>query len=195
MATVPKGSDRRVQKTRQVIRQAFIEIAREKGTMDATIQEITERANVSRGTFYAHFADKYELVDSIVRENFQHAVGMVPISSGWNREALQTLIQTILEYFKGIYKHHRRSRDITPLLEQAIHDEMNTVILALLKDQAPHTHIPLETISQIISWTIYGAAIQWSQKGVTISSEQLAQDVVAMIIDGVTRLGIRPNRQ
>jgi len=69
MATPPKRVDRRVQRTRQLLRQAAIEIMQEKGFLEMTIQNIADRANVNRGTFYAHFADKYALLDEIIRES------------------------------------------------------------------------------------------------------------------------------
>ncbi len=196
MASSLKSSDRRNQKTRQAIRQAFVEIVREKGLLGASVQEVTERANVSRGTFYAHFADKYALVDSIVREEFQRVVSALPLDSGWNRETLHLLIKTMLEYFKSIYQHHHRSREIAPLLEQAVHEELNQLVFALLKTakkQEGGSQISLETMAQVISWTIFGAAIQWSQKTTTISSEKMAQDITVMVMDGVTQLGIRPS--
>lgn len=195
MATAPKGVDRRVQKTRQVIRQAFVEIVREKGLVGATVQEVTERANISRGTFYAHYADKYELADVIVREEFQKAIKTaLPVNAGWNRKTLQILVQTLLENFKGIYQRHQHSREIAPILEQALHEELSKVILALFKQnvkQKSTMHLSLETTAQVISWTIFGAAVAWSQKGVTISAQQMAEDIVVMIMDGVTKLGIQ----
>lgn len=196
MATSPKGTDRRVQRTRQVIRQAFLEVVQEKGLMGASVQEVTERANISRGTFYAHYADKYELVDSIVREEFQRAVSKLPLTAGWSKNTLFLLIQITLEFFRSTYQHHHRSRDIAPVLERAIREEMNDLILTLLKsnkNQNNHSYIPLETISQVISWTIFGAAIQGSEKTPTISAESIAQDVTTMIMDGVTQLGININ--
>lgn len=199
MATLPKGSDRRVQKTREVIRKAFVEVVRKKGLIGATVQEVAEQANVSRGTFYAHYADKYELVDSIVRENFQQAISAAfSVNSKWSRKTLHTLTQTILEYFRKNYQLHRRSRDIAPLLEQTIHYELNKVVLILLKKNETkenHSHISVEAIANIFSWMIFGAAIQWSQKGNTISSEQMTYDVVALIMDGVTQLSIQSNEK
>lgn len=196
MATSSKSSDRRPQKTREAIRQAFLEIVSEKGLMGASVQEVTERANISRGTFYAHYADKYALVDSIVREEFQKAVSTLPLDSGWNRKTLRLLIKTMLEYFKSIYQHHHRSREIAPLLEQAVHEELNGLVFSLLetvKKQEGSSQISLETIAQVVSWTIFGAAIQWSQKPTTLSSETMAQDITVMVMDGVGQLGIHPN--
>src|SRR5713226_803889 len=95
MATPSRRMNRRMQHTRQVLLQAFMEIAHEKGLMTASIQEITERADVNRGTFYLHFADKYALVDATVREDFRHFLTrtLAP-ASRWDRRSLHLLIQT-----------------------------------------------------------------------------------------------------
>jgi AcrR family transcriptional regulator len=58
MAPPSQRVDRRMQRTRQVLEQAFMDVSHEKGLVATTIQDITERADVNRGTFYLHFADK-----------------------------------------------------------------------------------------------------------------------------------------
>ena len=72
MAAPSNRVDRRMQRTRQILQRAFIEVAHEKGVVATTIQDITERADVNRGTFYLHFADKYALLEAIIHEHFQH---------------------------------------------------------------------------------------------------------------------------
>jgi AcrR family transcriptional regulator len=59
-----KREDRRVQRTRQLLRHALVELILEKGYEAVTVQDITDRANVGRSTFYAHFSDKEELLVS-----------------------------------------------------------------------------------------------------------------------------------
>jgi AcrR family transcriptional regulator len=56
--------DRRVERTRQLIRDAFRSLLDEKGYETLTVQEIIDRANVGRATFYAHFDSKDELFAS-----------------------------------------------------------------------------------------------------------------------------------
>ena len=63
MASQKRREDRRIQRTRQVLQQAFVDVVREKGKAlrslpemekgfaATSIQEITARANVNRGTF------------------------------------------------------------------------------------------------------------------------------------------------
>ncbi|MHA6533027.1 TetR/AcrR family transcriptional regulator [Paenibacillus sp. BAC0078] len=55
--------DRRIQKSRQAIMNAFLRLMSEKDFESITINQIAEAANVNRGTVYLHFADKYDLRD------------------------------------------------------------------------------------------------------------------------------------
>jgi AcrR family transcriptional regulator len=54
--------DRRVQRTRELLQQALIALIRERGYDALTIQDIADRANVGRTTFYLHYAGKEELL-------------------------------------------------------------------------------------------------------------------------------------
>jgi AcrR family transcriptional regulator len=55
-------TDRRIQRTRQSLRTALLELIKEKGYDAISIEEITERANVGRATFYLHYKDKEALL-------------------------------------------------------------------------------------------------------------------------------------
>jgi len=54
-------TDRRVQRTRELLQKALIELIRERGYDAVTIQDIVDRANVGRTTFYLHYRSKDEL--------------------------------------------------------------------------------------------------------------------------------------
>jgi AcrR family transcriptional regulator len=56
--------DRRVQRTHRLLREALISLIREKGFESLSVQEIIDRANVGRATFYAHFDNKEDLLVS-----------------------------------------------------------------------------------------------------------------------------------
>ncbi|MCL7454893.1 MAG: TetR/AcrR family transcriptional regulator [Anaerolineae bacterium] len=56
--------DRRVQRTRQLLHDALIDLILEKGYDRTTVQDIIDRANVGRSTFYAHYLDKQDLLES-----------------------------------------------------------------------------------------------------------------------------------
>src|SRR5260221_14384268 len=69
-----KDIDPRVKRTRQLLQHAFLELLQEKGFQAITVQDITERATVNRAPFYAHYEDKYALLDCYIREHFQQMV-------------------------------------------------------------------------------------------------------------------------
>src|SRR5262245_9815545 len=56
--------DRRVQRTHQLLRQAFISLILERGYHAVTIRDVVKRAGVGRSTFYVHFGDLEELMRS-----------------------------------------------------------------------------------------------------------------------------------
>ena len=61
---VPKSVsvDRRVRKTRRALSRALIELVLEKGYEDVSVQDILDRADIGRSTFYAHFESKEMLL-------------------------------------------------------------------------------------------------------------------------------------
>ncbi len=64
----PKKTDRRIQRTRKLLQDALINLILEKGYDKITIQDIIDRANIGRSTFYAHYLDKDDLMASGVEK-------------------------------------------------------------------------------------------------------------------------------
>ncbi|MBO0791965.1 MAG: TetR/AcrR family transcriptional regulator [Ktedonobacteraceae bacterium] len=190
METAPKSMDRRVVRTRQMLRQAFIEVAQEKGMTAVSIQDITERANVHRGTFYAHFPDKYALVYMLIREETHRILtSKLPPVSQWDRWTLQQLIRTVLESFKHVHRQCHPSHILDPLIERAAHEELTELLTAWLKQgNKTHRQVQVETMARLMSWTIFGAAVEWSQETTTRTAEQMARDVLLVITEGIARL-------
>jgi AcrR family transcriptional regulator len=78
-----KKRDRRVQRTRQLLREALMALILEKGYDAVTVQEITDRANLGRATFYLHYKDKDELLFTSLEEVLDDLVEqMQPFSGG-----------------------------------------------------------------------------------------------------------------
>jgi AcrR family transcriptional regulator len=205
MANQKRREDRRIQRTRQVLQQAFVEVVREKGLAvtsirgiekcfaATSIQEITERANVNRGTFYLHFTDKYMLADAVVRERFHlQLASVLPPEPRWDRRTLHLLIQAVLNALEEKYRHqHQPSLVLAPMVERAVHEELTGLLLTWLKearDGERRRREPLETIARVVSWAIFGTAIQWSQEETTMSSEEIADVISQVIMEGVARL-------
>ncbi|MEO8397816.1 MAG: helix-turn-helix domain-containing protein, partial [Chloroflexota bacterium] len=62
MTETVRKPDRRIERTRQLLSKALMDLIIERGYDTITIQDITDRANVSRATFYLHYKDKDELL-------------------------------------------------------------------------------------------------------------------------------------
>lgn len=55
--------DRRILKTRSVIKESLTALMKEKPFDKITIKDITDKANINRATFYLHYMDKYDLLE------------------------------------------------------------------------------------------------------------------------------------
>jgi AcrR family transcriptional regulator len=76
--------DRRVRRTRKMLHDAFIALAIEKGYEKTTIQDILDRADVGRSTFYAHYRDKAALLTTSfddMHEQLQRQLADVPATT------------------------------------------------------------------------------------------------------------------
>lgn len=62
MTDTTTAPDRRVLKTRAALRDAMLALMAPRGWDEMTIQEICDRANVGRSTFYQHYQSKDELL-------------------------------------------------------------------------------------------------------------------------------------
>jgi len=98
----PNRSQRRASKTRVRLLKAALSVFAEVGTDVATIETITQRADLGKGTFYRHFADKDAIIGALIEqcidellEAVSHAVGE-PHSL---QEALAGLVNGHMEFF------------------------------------------------------------------------------------------------
>jgi AcrR family transcriptional regulator len=106
--------DRRVQKTRKLLQDALIELVAEKGYESVSIQEILDKANVGRSTFYTHFQDKDQLLHSILDrldELFeQHEKQVVDAVKNFENVDITDLARSLsptLSLFQFVGQNHR----------------------------------------------------------------------------------------
>jgi AcrR family transcriptional regulator len=65
---------KRAKKTRKRLKKAALDIFSEKSVDAATVEEITQKADVGKGTLYQHFEDKDEIVVTLVEEAVAHLI-------------------------------------------------------------------------------------------------------------------------
>ncbi|WP_142395914.1 MULTISPECIES: TetR/AcrR family transcriptional regulator [Bacillus] len=68
--------DLRVIRTKTAIRNALVELIEEKGFEAITVKDITMKANINRGTFYAHYQDKFDLMTKC-QEEIMHEFSII----------------------------------------------------------------------------------------------------------------------
>ncbi|RPI81468.1 MAG: TetR/AcrR family transcriptional regulator [Chloroflexi bacterium] len=56
-----EGKDRRIRRTRQLLHEALISLIQEQPYKNISVQDILDRADIGRSTFYSHFQDKDDL--------------------------------------------------------------------------------------------------------------------------------------
>lgn len=93
--------DRRVRKTKKQLRECLTRLLKEKKVQDITVRELTDMADLNRGTFYLHYRDVFDLLEKtenelldefnslMYRHNAQDLTNNLPrylwISSTWSR--------------------------------------------------------------------------------------------------------------
>jgi AcrR family transcriptional regulator len=93
MTDMIRKEDRRKERTRQLLRDALMELIVEKGYEAINVNDITERANVARPTFYLHYKDKQELLFNSLREIYDDLAAreMDTIVAGLNQRNLDDM--------------------------------------------------------------------------------------------------------
>ena len=152
--------DRRIQKTKSLLHEALGSLIREKPYDAIVVQEILDRANVGRSTFYMHFSDKDDLLVSGIHDMLRSVQG-TESTSQLNRH--ERLIRFSLSIFEHIHRHrHTGSAKMGPRGRAVIHEHLQKVLAELIakdvkKDLQGHRkmagQIPPDLLVQYIAST------------------------------------------
>src|SRR6266487_1069074 len=178
--------DPRVTRTRKLLLDAFLSLMGEKGFDDITVQDIAARATVNRATFYAHFVDKYALVDELIREGFAHMLQQrMAGRAGSTEEHVRRLILAVCDYWTALHAHCQRSyRMFDSLVEAQVKAQLREQVrTAMLERSGPRSHSQarVELLATIVSWGMYGAALEWSQRNSGQSAEAFVAEALPLI--------------
>jgi AcrR family transcriptional regulator len=190
MTAVKETVDPRVRRTRQLLQKAFRELLVEKRFQAISVQDIAERATVNRATFYAHFEDKFALVDSLIRDEFQECLEKVlATTSALTADNLRLLCLTVFIYLAQVNSRCcLTDTQFASRFAMAVHRELYVFIVSWIDQGLPadarqRTH--LEATATAMSWSIYGAGIQWGRGVFSQGAEELATELVEVLIGGV----------
>jgi AcrR family transcriptional regulator len=178
--------DPRVKRTRKLLLDAFLSVMAEKGFDAITVQDIAARATVNRATFYAHFVDKYALVDELIREGFMQMLQQRTATRADSiEEQVRRLLLAVCDYWTALHSQCQHSyRMFDSLVEAQVKAQLREQVrTAILERSAPrsHSHPRVELLATIVSWAIYGAALEWSQRPEGQSAEAFVAEALPLI--------------
>lgn len=182
--------DPRTRRTRQLILKAFGELLENKSFEAVTIQDITDRATVNRATFYAHFQDKYDLLEQAFAEMFQENLRQnLPPGSDFRPSNVQLLIQAVCEFLEQVHSHCAASSraQFDSVIEQQVKLQVYAVLKNWLEEPALGSkgNGEAELRATVASWAIYGAALRWSQGKHQESAAAFTRQALPMIMAGL----------
>jgi len=187
--------DRRIQRTRQLLQDALVALILEKGYEAITVQDVIDRANVGRSTFYAHFQDKEDLFLSgfeNLRSQFEeHLLGQSSTeASPW--ELSLVMFQHAQDY-QRVYKALVGEQS-GPIVISHIQKYLSVLIGAHLKSQLTarkNDQIPLEILTLYIVSSLTALLTWWLDHDMPYPAEQindifrqLTQPSIEMIMQG-----------
>jgi AcrR family transcriptional regulator len=186
-------ADPRVKRTRKLLLDAFGTLLMEKGFHAISVQDIAARATVNRATFYAHFVDKYALLDQMISEWFREVLGRRHLAATpFSLSNLHRLIVTVLEALAEFHGHCKPlDRQLDPLIEARVQQELNEFLrgwLGPLPLVEAHPRVTRETIATVLSWAIFGAGIAWSRGPHDLPVDDRARQILTLLTGGLAQV-------
>ena len=169
--------DRRVQKSQEAIKNAFIELMSEKNFDQITIQDISDRANVGRRTIYDHYMDKFDLLEKLIEEHINELRKLCESAA-----ELSFVEGNLIwfEYFERNYQFF--STMLTSKGAPAFRSQFLNFVIEELEGEIDVTNGKNQGLSKDIVLKFFSAAIvetviAWITNGLSESSNVLAEQV------------------
>lgn len=183
-----KKEDRRAQRTRRLLHQAAISLMREKRYNSITVQDIIDRADVGRSTFYAHYQDKEDLVNSNLEEMMEElSRPLADIDSG-SQQIIPSL--ALFEHIgenRQVFEDMGGGQGLDMLLEKGQFywkKRVEAQLQALLTEgQSPE--VPISLVAGYISGAFITFIKWWLDNRLPYSAERMDDMFQQMVMPGV----------
>ena len=176
-----KAPDRRVQRTQQLLQTALISLIQEKGFEALSVQNIIDRANVGRATFYAHFDNKEDLLVSRLD-------GLRASLQARQRQARPQATPTddrVFAYSHDMFVHVNEHRTVFrsmvgkrsgAVIQQLFHKMLVDLVrddVKALMPQKAGAATPHEGVVQLIAGGLFGLVLWWVDGPMKLSVEEV----------------------
>jgi AcrR family transcriptional regulator len=188
-----KQLDRRIQKTLQHLQNALSELISEKNYEDISIQEILDRANVGRSTFYAHFENKDQLLRSILTYlNEQFEEGIRQFAEDHNRFEdnsanmpfrVVRFVEQNRWLFQAMLGKQRQGSATNPLYDYlfTVTREHFRMMIHIKHGDAAQS----EMAAHFYTSAFIGALTWWLEQNIIYSAEEFSQQINRLILPGL----------
>ncbi|MBZ5574770.1 MAG: TetR/AcrR family transcriptional regulator [Acidobacteriia bacterium] len=176
-----RKSDRRVQRTQELLRAALLSLIEQKGFEAISVQNIIDRANVGRATFYAHFDNKEDLLVSGLdglRAALKDHQRQAHLHRGGSDERL-------LAFSHEMFAHIAEYRDVFramvgkrsgALIQQLLHKIMVDLVrddVKAMVGQRENKSAPSEAVVQFVAGGLFGLSMLWAEGKLRMSAEEV----------------------
>lgn len=175
----------RMTQTKQLLINSFFHLVSKKDFEKITIEDITKGAQVNRATFYAHFNDKYELLDYIMGDSASEAI--VKHTHGevkFDQDSMKQLVLAVCDFYQQPDIQCRTSYVglVLPQLKEKMLNELKTYLLKSLEN-IPSNNTKNMYVS-IFAQAIHEGAVEWAAGNITMDKEQVAEKVALIVVGG-----------
>jgi AcrR family transcriptional regulator len=179
---MPRKDDRRIQRTRKLLRESMLQLILDRGYDDISIQDVTDKANLGRATFYLHYREKDDLLADVMRLQFEEFVSVAPpIISPKTKTVDPKRIQQLFDFAESRYDLFRimmigkGSMVASRYLQQAIRDGYKSEI-----DRVQEVYGIVPTISRDFIENYYAGALislifWWLDNDMPFTSKEMAE--------------------
>ncbi|WP_285766942.1 TetR/AcrR family transcriptional regulator [Peribacillus sp. SI8-4] len=178
-------TDPRVQRTRKLIMDSFIELSGKKEFKDITVKDITTEAMINRATFYYHFQDIYDLLERVLSEVF-----LINLNSDifekneLNGEAVTSIFIAITNFQKSL--SNRCHRGYGEIIARIIREQLEIIFYKMLLNRhSTDGNQTLMVTASMLSWGIYGASVEWNRNGKEVPPAEFIKLIIPTILYGI----------
>jgi AcrR family transcriptional regulator len=187
-------TDRRVRRSRQLLRSALLSLIQEKGYDRITVQEILDRADVGRSTFYTHYRDKDDLLRSGF-DDIRAALDMERAAAEGRQARKSEFLRPMLTVFEHVERHRHFWAALTKkggadLITRILRESVDGLVTEHFRTQFPGRRadqLRLETCKQFVSGACMGLLIWWLDNDVSYTAEEIHSIFRRMAAPGVRR--------
>lgn len=179
MDTVNK-IDRRILKTKEAINKAFLELFSEKELEQITINDISDRANINRGTIYLHYKDKYDLLDKCIDDHLSNMfISCKPINILREKVDLISELKPVFTYFEAnfLFFSAMLSTNRTAVFRERMQQTVAANIKENLDIQDFNQEMDKELMVQFMTSAFVGTVEWWILNKMPLSPQIMAEQV------------------